>query len=450
MQGPLELHHELSPCGVEHYREEAQALLSAARDGDTEAEARLAAVHHNDGEAASLVDALDAVAAEHGHASWTTFEQELAGIATRGVRPVARIGTAPPETYAEQADALTSAVQQGEQDAVVRLRGRVPRLADLDDAAIGTRATSDDARVCIAREYGFRTWSELVQIAEYARRTHYTSLAPETPWKRAVAAIRAGDSHALRRLLDEHPGLPREDPGMTLLAAAAQPEAGEVPQEIVSMLIEAGSELNGPLGIAACFNKADMVEWLLDAGADPAATDIGPVTALQAAVYHGAEETTDVLVRRAGLHPDAFYLAAGAGDLKRVDAWFTDDGQLRLEAFAERPNLTDVGWPPRPPLSDDPRDLLAEALAFAAQLGRTEVCENLLDRGADPARAPLYGVTPLHLAAAAGRLETVKALIRRGAPLNARDDLHQGTPLGWALHSGRPNEETVAFLRNRS
>jgi hypothetical protein len=44
------------------------------------------------------------------------------------------------------------------------------------------------------------------------------------------------------------------------------------------------------------------------------------------------------------------------------------------------------------------------------------------------------GVTPLHLAAAAGRLDAVRLLIDHGADLTARDDGWQATPLEWARH----------------
>jgi hypothetical protein len=99
-----------------------------------------------------------------------------------------------------------------------------------------------------------------------------------------------------------------------------------------------------------------------------------------------------------GFGTDALYIAAAADDIERLTTWFDADGRLRAEAMRERPSLSDVGWPPRPPLHDDPADVLAEALSLAAQLGRTRACEELLDRGADPARAPLYGITALHFA----------------------------------------------------
>ena len=223
-----------------------------------------------------------------------------------------------------------------------------------------------------------------------------------------------------------------------------------MPREVVEVLIEAGSELDVPLNLAACFDKADMVGWLLDAGADASAVPIWGITPLQTAIYHGSREAADVLIDRTGLLPDALYVAAAADDIDRLAAWFDADGRLRPEAARERPNLTDVGWPPRPPARDDPADVLAEALSLAAQLDRTRACEELLDRGADPARAPLYGITPLHFAASMGRLETAELLVRRGAPLDIRDGLHGGTPLDWAMHEGATEDALLELLRPRS
>ena len=332
------------------------------------------------------------------------------------------------------------------------MRGRVPRLQDAGGDAIARTATTADARICLAREYGMRTWAELAAAADRACETHYSRLPPESPWKRAEGAIHAGDARELQRLLDAHPALEHEDPGMTLLAATAQPEAGRVPREVVDVLVTAGSELDVPLNLAACFDKADVVGWLLDAGADAASTEIWGITPLQTAAYHGARAAADVLVARTGLLPDAFYIAAAAGDVARLEAWFDADGRLRPEAMRERPNLADVGWPPRPPLRDDPDDVLAEALAIAAHLGRAGACAALLDRGADPARAPLYGIAPLHFAASMGRREAIAVLVTRGAPLSrprraARPD---ATGVGAPQQSHRPQDARAAGRRAMS
>jgi Ankyrin repeats (3 copies) len=442
-----ELHHELRPYGIEHYRREAKALLRAVRAGDAQARSRAhVALGQRAGERFVLADALHVVAVEHGSRSWPTFKRDTELQADTEVRPVGRIGASPSATYAEWAERLLSAAQGGEPDAVERLRARVPRLAGNDDKAIAERATLADAEICLAREYGFRTWAELADAADRAHETHYSGLPAESPWKRAEAAIHAGDAAQLRELLERHPGLEHEDPGMTLLSAAAQPEAGTVPREVVDVLIEAGSELDVPLNLAACFNKATAVGWLLDAGADAAAAPIWGITPLQTATYHGSREAVDVLVERTGLLPDAFYIAAAADDIERLAAWF-DGGRLRPGAMRERPNLADVGWPPCPPARDDPADVLAEALSLAAQLDRTRACEELLARGADPSSAPLYGITPLHFAASMNRRESVAILVRRGAPLDARDRLHQGTPLEWALHHGVTDDALLMLLR---
>jgi Ankyrin repeats (many copies) len=143
--------------------------------------------------------------------------------------------------------------------------------------------------------------------------------------------------------------------------------------------------------------------------------------------------------------PDTCYLAAAAGDLDRLRGWFAPDGTLRPEAMRARPDFSDVGWPGRV-VHDDADDVLAEGVALAAHLGRTAACEVLLDHGADPGRAPLYGLTPLHFAASMGLLDTAELLVRRGAPLDAVDGLHNGTPLAWALHEGHRDERLARLL----
>lgn len=444
-----ELHHELQPRGVEQCRREAKALLRALRAGDAQARSRARETLGDRAEQRFvLADALHVVALEHGYRSWPAFKRSAEAEAGSDARPVGRIGASPSATYAGWAEHLLDLARRGDRDAIARLRARVPRLAEGDDDP--TRAELADARVCLAREYGFRTWAELADAADRAHDTHYSKLPAEWPWKRAEAAINAGDAGQLRELLEQHPGLDHEDPGLTLLGAAAQPEAGNVPREVIDVLVEAGSELDVPLNLAACFNKADMVGWLLDAGADAAAVPIWGITPLQTATYHGAREAADVLVARTGLLPDAFYIAAAADDLQRLATWFDASGQLRPEAMRERPNLSDVGWPPRPPARPDAEDVLAEALSLAAQMDRGDACGLLLDHGADPARAPLYGLTPLHFAASMSRRRAAEILVRRGAPLDVRDGLHRGTPLDWAIHNGVTDVELLELLGGRT
>ena len=110
-------------------------------------------------------------------------------------------------------------------------------------------------------------------------------------------------------------------------------------------------------------------------------------------------------------------------------------------------------------LIDDVRHLLAtagsedrhRALALAAQQGHTESVRLLLDEGEDPSRYNPRGnhghSTPLHQAALAGHDAMVRLLVERGARLDMRDTIYEGTPLGWAEYGGQG--EIAAYLRSR-
>ena len=348
-----ELHHELRPRGVEHYRREAKALLRAVRRGDPAGAARARdALGDRVGDRFVLADALHVVAVEHGHRSWPAFKHDAEAAGGRPVRPVYRVGAFGQATYAAWADRLLAAAQRSEPDATQRLRAGVPRLRDDDDAAIATRATQADARVCSAREYGFRTWAELAEATDRARRTHYSRLPPELPWKQAEAAIRAGDAERLRSLLDRHPGLEREDPGMTLLAAAAQPEAGSMPREVVDLLVEAGSALDDPLSIAPCFDKPDLV-----AGSGRAALTrpLFPPSRRSRAPPSRLPPAADVLVRRAASSPTPSHLAAAAATSTCRQDWLrVEDGQLRPEVRLSTSRMFVLAWPCPPGLPGGP------------------------------------------------------------------------------------------------
>src|SRR6516164_328053 len=156
-----ELHHELRPKQAGHYRHDAKSLLRAVRAGDAAAARRVRDVL---GDRVArrfvLADALHVLALEHGYRSWPAFKHSVKQQATT-VRQVYRVGAFGHEEYAAEADRLLEAARADDQDALLRLRDRVPRLSGLDGQAVAARATQADARVCIAREFGFRTWAEL-------------------------------------------------------------------------------------------------------------------------------------------------------------------------------------------------------------------------------------------------------------------------------------------------
>jgi uncharacterized protein len=144
----------------------------------------------------------------------------------------------------------------------------------------------------------------------------------------ALAAMRAGDAAALRRLLDSEPWLVHVEVGAggSLLGPVTQPdELGEslghdlgVDRACVDLLIARGSELEGPLNLAACFDRVELVEILLAADARVDERGIYGVTPLESAIYHASRAAADVLARIA-LVPDVPWIAAGAGGVDRLE-----------------------------------------------------------------------------------------------------------------------------------
>ncbi len=81
------------------------------------------------------------------------------------------------------------------------------------------------------------------------------------------------------------------------------------------------------------------------------------------------------------------------------------------------------------------------ALHYAAEEGRTDVIEYLVDHGADVNDICYSGMTPLHLAAWSGHLATAEALVEHGARTDTktearpeRDAVLPGSPDGKPQH----------------
>jgi hypothetical protein len=85
-------------------------------------------------------------------------------------------------------------------------------------------------------------------------------------------------------------------------------------------------------------------------------------------------------------------------------------------------------------LFNDEPQALAEALSCACFLGRTRVAEYLLDQGVDPTAGAGTGMDSFHWAVNRGKLDTVRLLLRRKAPLESRS-MYGGTVLGTAVWS---------------
>lgn len=434
------MHHELPQrLNLEWYRKSAKQLLRAYRAGDAEAVERAAeALGERNGP--RLSDAQHVIAVEHGFSSWADLKRWVEEHDAEP--PVGRIGRAPVSYYEDRARKLVAGVRGGDEDALRRVRANVPRLFDFAGNGLSER----DAKLAVAREYGFPTWRDLVFYVQKAIREYEGQREGTAAVIDALAAIRSGDLGGLRDLLDRNPGLVGDvhvGAWTTLLEAIAQPDVfGDsleielgVDPRIVELLIARGSELRGPIGLAACFNRAELVRILLDAGAPIDASEVHGITPLQSAIYHGAEQAGDLLAA-AGLVPDALYVAAATDRVDQLEKWFDGTGALRPEALKTRPNLADVGWPPMPPPKDDPHEVLGEAMALAAYNGRIHAMENLLPRGAN-VNGTAHGLTGLHFTVIKHRLAVARWLVEHGADLSLEDEIHRSKPLGWAEHSAK-------------
>jgi ankyrin repeat protein len=79
---------------------------------------------------------------------------------------------------------------------------------------------------------------------------------------------------------------------------------------------------------------------------------------------------------------------------------------------------------------------------WACEYGRAEVADLLLQMGVDKNTYRQFKLTGLHWAVASGNVDTVKALLKHKAPLEAKN-VWGGTPLGaaiWAATESDPND----------
>ena len=364
--------------------------------------------------------------------------------------------------YQKQAEELLAAQGSGDKEAIRIFHERHPRFLDakipwlpkdLPESEIrDARLDTADAQLALARWYSFQDWAALAEYADAVSRPGSAVFEFES----AVEAVIEGDLTALERLLGANPKLVRTrstrrtpfSPPVhraTLLhyiaANGVEGYRQKTPPnavEIAKALLEAGAEADSladlyggqcttmSLLVSSCHPakaglQAALVDTLADYGAAVEARGKGNwVSPLLTALAFGYLDAAEALVRR-GAHVETLAAAAGLG---RV----ADARRLLADADAKTRH---------------------RAMALAAQLGHAEIVRLLLDAGEDPNRYNPEGnhshSTPLHQAALAGHAEVVRLLVERGARLDLRDTIYQGTPLGWAEHAGQ--KEIAEYLR---
>jgi ankyrin repeat protein len=186
-------------------------------------------------------------------------------------------------------------------------------------------------------------------------------------------------------------------------------------------------QLDYLLGNAVDRNHVRRVQWLLAHGADAQTRHAYTGRHLHStAVLHGYSQIAEVLANA----------GAEVEELKGYDAF--QAACLRLDRDTAR-NLAKQH-------PEHTRD--AAALLMAARTGRADVVELLLDLGVLPDTQSADGERALHAAAWADSIAVARLLVERGAEIDARERKYGATPLSWAIYLGKP--QLVEYLSTLS
>ncbi len=300
----------------------------------------------------------------------------------------------------------------------------------------GTKLVLADVQFVIARDHGFESWPRFAKHIEGLTRQG----SPASRFEAAVEAVVAGEVAKLELLLGEDPGLVRERSTFlhhaTLLhyvgANGVEDYRQKTPKNavrIAEVLLRAGADINAIADIYGGSDTLGLVAtsvWPFLAGVQEALIDLlleyganlHDERLVNACLRNGRGQAAEHLAKRGA--PLDLEGAAGVGRLDLVKTFFNEDGSLKA-------NTT--------------RQQMEYGFTWACQYGRTNVVEFLLGLGLNVDVMP-QGITGLHWAAYTARVDIVKLLLARKAPLQLRDGRHRGTPLGWAFHGwvNRPPE----------
>lgn len=335
----------------------------------------------------------------------------------------------------KQARDLLRAHQSGDAGVCSRLRAALCEFATLsDDEILQANFILKRAQYAVAREYGFEDWVVLMR--------HVQVVMPQL--LEAQEAVRVGDLAVLQRAMATTPMLVHqrsEYNGNTLLHIAANHQQIAA----VEFLIDCGADVAAragegwqPLHNAAGQGDVELLEVLLAAGAEPRTEACGDGgTALVHALSYGHYEAACLLAASTRA-PDNLRVAAGLGLLDRIHALVPSVGCLAAGAGLHRGFYRHHAEFPSWSTTDDPQEILDEAMVYAAHNGRVEAVSLLCDKGASVNGIPYYA-TGLHQAVIVGNRPTVECLLALGADATIRDTMHGGRACDWAHFSPDPS-----------
>lgn len=269
----------------------------------------------------------------------------------------------------------------------------------------------------------------------------------------AWGAIREGDIGKLRQLLGESPDLARARSGrghptlMQALVLDGVALEAETQRAMAQALIEHGSPVNEPFVSAGSLGNTVLAEVLVAAGApldgDPGI--MGGWSALEEALYWQQSHTALRLLEL-GARVRNLRIAAGVGDRAAVPGFFR-------KGRPENAGNTNFPFCENDPdqVTENPQDVVNNALIYAAGGGHTGIVEDLLAFGAQiNALPPGFHVpgSALHYAAMHGREAVCELLLIRGAdPALADGSEDKRPPAAWASYG---EHETLAARLTRA
>ena len=320
-------------------------------------------------------------------------------------------------------------------EAVQRISKVHPRLKNRSEPAISAdKFTLSDAQFVIAREHAFESWPKFVKHIEEVVRLG----SPVSKFELAADAIISGDLTTLKDLLRENPELVRarstrahRAPLIHYVAAnGIEDFRQKTPKniiEITELLLRAGAEVDTTspsysggstaLGLAATsYHPAkagvqlELLDLLVNAGASLNGAP-GGWNPLVAALHNGRGDAASFLAQRgADLDLEG---AAGTGRIDVMARFVNEDVTLKNGATEEQLNY---------------------GFIWACEYGHINSVKFLLDRGFQPDWSFLHGQTGLHWAALGGHADVVELLLKLKPSVNAKDAIHGGSPLGWAVY----------------